>query len=84
MFLVSALATTLFLGGWHGPDFLPGPVWFILKATALVFVQMWLRWTLPRLRVDQLMHVSWKVLLPISFVLVLAAGTLALWQKGAP
>ena len=84
MFLVSALATTLFLGGWHGPGFLPGPVWFILKATALVFVQMWLRWTLPRLRVDQLMHVSWKVLLPISFILVLAAGTLALWREGAP
>ena len=84
MFLVSALATTLFLGGWHGPGLLPGPVWFILKAMALVFVQMWLRWTLPRLRVDQLMHVSWKVLLPIAFVLVLAAGTLALIQEGTP
>ena len=84
MFLVSAVAATLFLGGWHGPGWLPGPVWFILKAVALVFIQMWLRWTLPRLRVDQLMHVSWKVLLPISFVLVLAAGTLALIQEGAP
>ncbi len=84
MFLVSAVAATLFLGGWHGPGWLPGPVWFILKAVALVFIQMWLRWTLPRLRVDQLMHVSWKVLLPISFVLVLAAGTVALIQEGAP
>lgn len=77
MFLVSAIATTLFLGGWHGP-LLPGPVWFFLKSLFLVFVQMWLRWTLPRLRVDQLLYVSWKVLLPVSFVLVMMAGTLAM------
>ena len=81
MFLVSALAVTLFLGGWHGPWF-PGPVWFIFKSMCLVFLQMWLRWTLPRLRVDQLMYVSWKVLLPIAFVLVLAAGTVALITEG--
>jgi NADH-quinone oxidoreductase subunit H len=81
MFLVSALAVTLFLGGWHGP-WLPGPVWFIFKSMCLVFLQMWLRWTLPRLRVDQLMYVSWKVLLPIAFVLVLAAGTIALITEG--
>ena len=80
MFVVSAIATTLFLGGWSGifsPALLPGPVIFILKAVALVFVQMWLRWTLPRLRVDQLLNLSWKGLLPISFVLVIGAGTLA-------
>ena len=81
MFLVSAIAVTLFLGGWHGP-WLPGPVWFIFKSMCLVFLQMWLRWTLPRLRVDQLMYVSWKVLLPIAFVLVLAAGTIALITEG--
>ena len=57
---------------------LAGPVIFISKVTFLVFVQMWLRWTLPRLRVDQLMYVSWKVLLPISFALVIAAGAWAL------
>ena len=77
MFLVSAIATTLFLGGWSGIPLLPGPLVFILKAVALVFVQMWLRWTLPRLRVDQLLNLSWKGLLPISFVLVIGAGTLA-------
>jgi len=82
MFLVSAIGVTLFWGGWQGPTWLPGPIWFILKAMALVFVQMWLRWTLPRLRVDQLMYVSWKVLLPISFILVLAAGILALVTEG--
>ena len=76
MFLVSAIATTLFLGGWSGPLF-PGALMFLCKAVFLVFVQMWLRWTLPRLRVDQLLYVSWKVLLPISFVLVVGAGALA-------
>ena len=76
MFVVSAIAATLFLGGWGGP-LLPGPVWFMLKSVGLVFVQMWLRWTLPRLRVDQLLYVSWKVMLPISFLLVLSAGALA-------
>jgi NADH-quinone oxidoreductase subunit H len=83
MFVVSAVASVLFLGGWWAP--LPmlqqiGPVglgalWLIAKAWALVFVMMWLRWTLPRLRVDQLMHVAWKVLLPISMTLVVAVGT---------
>ena len=76
MFVVSAIAATLFLGGWNSPV-LGGPVAFMLKSVALVFVQFWLRWTLPRLRVDQLMYVSWKVLLPASFVLVIAAGALA-------
>ena len=76
MFVVSAIAATLFLGGWNSPV-LGGPAAFMFKSVALVFVQFWLRWTLPRLRVDQLMYVSWKVLLPASFVLVIAAGWLA-------
>ena len=76
MFLVSGIATTLFLGGWSGP-FVSGIGVFMSKALFLVFVQMWLRWTLPRVRVDQLMYISWKVLLPISFVLVIVQGALA-------
>ena len=76
MFLVSGIATTLFLGGWSGP-FVSGIGVFMSKTLFLVFVQMWLRWTLPRVRVDQLMYISWKVLLPISFFLVIAQGALA-------
>jgi NADH-quinone oxidoreductase subunit H len=84
MLLVTCVATTLFLGGWTQVlpgDFqlLPGPVMFFLKAFAIIFVQMWLRWSVPRLRVDQLMYLSWKVLLPISFVLLLGVGWLAVY-----
>jgi NADH-quinone oxidoreductase subunit H len=65
MITLSGLAVTLFFGGWGGPV-LPGPVWFILKLGAFLFVFMWLRATLPRLRYDQLMRFGWKVLLPVA------------------
>lgn len=78
MFVVSAIAATVFLGGWQPPlpflVFIPGPFWFVGKALSLVLVQMWLRWTLPRLRVDQLMHVCWKIFLPFSFANLLLVG----------
>jgi NADH-quinone oxidoreductase subunit H len=82
MLLVTCVATTLFLGGWTqvlpGPvQWIPGPIMFFLKAFVIIFVQMWVRWSVPRLRVDQLMYLSWKVLLPVSFVLVLGVGWLA-------
>ena len=62
---LSGLAVTLFFGGWSGPV-LPGPLWFLVKLLLVVFVFMWLRATLPRLRYDQLMQVGWKVLLPVA------------------
>ncbi len=81
MFLVSGVGAILFLGGWHGVlphSLLPGSLLFLFKALFLVFVQMWLRWTLPRLRVDQLMTLCWKYLIPISFVLLALVGFLSL------
>jgi NADH-quinone oxidoreductase subunit H len=65
MITFSALAVTLFLGGWHGP-LLPGPIWFLLKLAVFIFIFMWIRATLPRLRYDQLMKFGWKVLLPVA------------------
>ena len=80
MVTVSAVATDLYLGGWHGP-WLPeslGWIWFLLKVSALLFFYVWMRWTLPRYRYDQLMAFGWKVLLPLSVInlLVTAAGVL--------
>ncbi|MGA2623485.1 MAG: NADH-quinone oxidoreductase subunit NuoH [Bacteroidota bacterium] len=80
MFAVSAVASTLFLGGWNSPfgDSLGGPLWgvfwFLSKGMFFVIIQMWLRWTLPRLRVDQLMYVSWKVLTPWAFACIVGVG----------
>jgi len=75
MFIVSAVAATLFLGGYQGP-FLPGIVWFLLKSYALVFVIMWLKWTFPRVRFDQLLNISWKALIPLAFINLLVTGGL--------
>jgi len=66
MFIVSAIATVLFLGGWHGP-ILPGVIWFLLKVYALIFLMMWFRWTFPRVRFDQLITFAWKILIPLAF-----------------
>jgi NADH-quinone oxidoreductase subunit H len=69
---LSALCVTLFLGGWHGPGFdgasWTGPLWFIGKLVFLLFIFIWMRATLPRLRYDQLMSFGWKVLLPVATV----------------
>src|SRR5436189_245812 len=80
MVTVSAVATDLYLGGWHGP-WLPvslGWIWFLLKVGAILFFYVWMRWTLPRYRYDQLMAFGWKVLLPLAVInlLVTAAGVL--------
>ena len=87
-FAVLGLAITLFLGGWNGPNFqpwwssdpqallIPGFVWFFVKMFLLMAVLIWIRGTLPRLRVDQLMSFAWKFLLPLALVNVLVAGVL--------
>ena len=67
MLVLGALGATLFFGGWSGP-FLPGPVWLLLKAYAVIFVMIWMRWTWPRLRFDQLMTFAWKLLIPVALV----------------
>jgi len=67
MFAMAALAVTLFFGGWQGPG-LPSVVWFLIKLYALVFVFMWVRWTYPRFRIDQLLRFSWKVLIPVALL----------------
>ena len=67
MLVLGALGATLFLGGWLGP-WLPGPVWLLLKTYAVIFVLIWVRWTFPRLRFDQLMSFAWKLLIPVALL----------------
>jgi NADH-quinone oxidoreductase subunit H len=83
MFAISGLAITLFLGGWQAPikvlEFIPSYVWFFVKLSALLFVFIWIRGTLPRTRVDQVMNFAWKFMLPMAFTCVIAA---AVWHYG--
>ena len=80
MFVVSAVAATGFLGGWHSP--VPGyfdsgawgVFWMVGKIVFLIFIMMWFRWTFPRLRVDQLMNICWKVFLPIALLNIFGVG----------
>ncbi len=84
MFAISGLAVTLFLGGWHAPfaflQFIPSYVWFFAKLGVLLFVFIWLRGTLPRMRVDHVMNFAWRFMLPMAFVCLLAA---AVWHYQA-
>ncbi len=77
MFVISAVAVTFFLGGWHGPG--PGwldPIWVIVKIFVFLFLFMWVRATVPRVRYDQLMSLGWKVLLPLATLNVLVTAIL--------
>ncbi len=81
MIVISSIMVTLFFGGWHGPGpAVLGIVWFLLKLAVFLFVFIWVRWTFPRLRYDQLMNFGWKVLLPASIVNVLIAGAWLYWR----
>lgn len=81
MFAISGLAVTLFLGGWQAPlsflQFVPSYIWFFAKLAAVLFVFIWIRGTLPRTRVDQVMNFAWKFMLPMAFTCLIAA---AVWH----
>ena len=81
MFAISGLAVTLFLGGWHAPirglEFIPSYVWFFVKLSILLFIYIWIRGTLPRTRIDQIMNFAWKFMLPMAFTCLVAA---AVWH----
>ena len=81
MFAISGLAVTLFLGGWHAPlrvlEFVPSYIWFFGKLSILIFVFIWVRGTLPRARIDQVMNFAWKFMLPMAFACIIAA---AVWH----
>ena len=85
MFAVSGLGITLFLGGWLAPapflDWIPSYVWFFAKLLGLIALFIWVRGTLPRLRMDQLMGLAWKFMLPMSLVNLFVAG---LWLLTPP
>ncbi len=79
MFGVSCLGALLFLGGWLGPV-LPGPVWFLLKAVFIFLLVTWVRWSFVRVRVDQILGLSWKVLLPATLALLMATSIVVALQ----
>lgn len=85
MFAISGLAITLFLGGWHSPlailEFVPSYVWFFAKLLGLICLFIWVRGTLPRLRMDQLMNFAWKFMLPMALVNLFTAG---IWHFMGP
>jgi NADH-quinone oxidoreductase subunit H len=90
VFIVCAIGATLFLGGWmpfhigewsgfnQVMDYIPGSIWFMAKTFLLIFLIMWFRWSFPRLRIDQLLQLEWKYLLPISMVNILLVTLIAL------
>lgn len=73
-----ALNAVLFWGGWLGPSFLPPAAWMLIKVYGFVFLAMWIRWTFPRIRVDHLMGLGWKVLIPAGVVQLLATSAIVL------
>ncbi|HPH15568.1 MAG TPA: NADH-quinone oxidoreductase subunit NuoH [Bacteroidales bacterium] len=90
MFIVASIATTVFLGGWmplhipglegfnHVMDFIPPVLWFFMKAFTVVFIMMWFKWTFPRLRIDQLLTLEWKYLLPLNLINIVLMAVVVL------
>jgi len=88
MFAISGLGITLFLGGWHAPALwltgIPSWMWFFIKLLLIVFVFIWIRGTLPRLRMDQLMNFAWKFMLPMALINLIAAAAWYFIPAGIP
>jgi NADH-quinone oxidoreductase subunit H len=85
MITVSCVATLLFLGGWNpffGLAFIPGIIWFLLKASFFIFLYIWLRTTLPRFRYDRLMMFGWKFLLPVATLNLMVTAAVVAWMPG--
>lgn len=82
MITVSSLVTLLFLGGWNGPAFLPPILWFLAKVSVFLFIFIWMRATLPRLRYDRLMSFGWKVMLPVAFLNLVATAAWVAFRGG--
>ena len=90
MFIVAALGATVFLGGWmpfhigsweafnHVMDFIPSMVWFFLKTFFIIYIIMWFKWTFPRLRIDQLLTLEWKYLMPLSLINIVLVAFITL------
>ncbi|RKD92881.1 NADH-quinone oxidoreductase subunit NuoH [Mangrovibacterium diazotrophicum] len=90
MFIVAAIGATVFLGGWmpfhigswdafnHVMDFIPSMVWFFLKAFFIIYIIMWFKWTFPRLRIDQLLTLEWKYLMPLSLINIIIIAFIVL------
>ncbi|MDR2682959.1 MAG: NADH-quinone oxidoreductase subunit NuoH [Dysgonamonadaceae bacterium] len=91
LFIIAAIATTLFLGGWmplHIPgwesfnqvmDYIPPVLWFFAKTFFCVFLALWVRWTMPRLRIDQLLKLEWKILMPLSLLNIILMAVWIVW-----
>lgn len=77
-FFMAGFIVVLFFGGWLGP-WLPAPVWFTLKTLVVVTAMMWVKWTVPRFRVDQMMGFCWKALVPTSLAVLCAAALWSVW-----
>ena len=92
LFIVAAIAATVFLGGWMplhiagldgfntAMDYIPGGVWFFGKAFFVVFLMMWMRWTFPRLRIDQILTLEWKYLIPLSMLNLLLMSIVVAYE----
>jgi NADH:ubiquinone oxidoreductase subunit 1 (chain H) len=90
MILMSAMTVILFLGGWMSPfniepfTWIPGPIWFAVKISLVLFCFLWVRATFPRYRYDQLMRLGWKVFLPFSLLWVIITAAVLIWMEWLP